>query len=213
MFRDRNDAAERLVRPLEKYRGRKDAVVLAIPRGGLAIGAVLARELRLPLDVVLTKKIGHPQNSELAVGSVSLDAEHYDADALASEGVGREYLKEEAARLRGELELVEKHYRGEVKSAPIADQIVIVVDDGIATGQTMLAALALLRKQRPLRLVVAVPVASASASTLLSLQADEVISLETPENLQAIGQYYRIFGQLSDEEAVRLLREAHPVRI
>jgi predicted phosphoribosyltransferase len=174
---------------------------------------VLSRELRLPLDVVLTKKIGHPNNSELAVGSVSLEAEHYDADALASDGVGKEYLKDEAARLRGELELLQKHYLGDAKSAPIVDKIVIVVDDGIATGQTMLAALALLRKQKPMRLIVAVPVASAQASMLLSLQADEVISLETPEKLDTIGRYYRIFGQLSDEEAVRLLQEARPVRL
>ncbi|MBI3553247.1 MAG: phosphoribosyltransferase [Elusimicrobia bacterium] len=208
MFRDRNDAAERLAGRLHKYRGRRDALILAVPRGGLVIGAVLSRELRLPLDIVLAKKIGHPMNSELAIGAVSLTSEQVDLPRLAREGISPQYVKDEIARLRDELTERSGRYRGQSKPLPVADKTVIVVDDGAATGRTLLAAIAIIRQQRPIKIVVAVPVAPAEAAALLALQADEVVSLETPETFDAIGEFYRVFGQVSDDEAARLLSEA-----
>ncbi len=209
MFRDRNDAAERLATRLQKYRARPDALILAIPRGGISIGAVLARKLRLPLDIALAKKIGHPKNSERAIGAVSLKSDYADLGRLADEGVSSEYLEDEIARIREELKHRYELYRGAAKAANLADKTVILVDDGVATGATLLAAAALVKRENPARLIVAVPVATRKAATLLSAQVDEVICLESPEKIETIGRCYRVFGRLSDEEAARLLVEAN----
>jgi predicted phosphoribosyltransferase len=208
MFRDRNDAAQRLARQLQKYHGREDAVVLAVPRGGVVIGAVLARELRLPLDIVLVKKIGHPSNSELAVGAVSLTSEHADPVFLAKADITPEYIKEEAQQIREDLREQYRLYRGHAKPIELADKIVILTDDGAATGNTLIAAISLIRQERPARIIVALPVAPAKTATLLSLQADEVLCLESPQRFDVISRYYRVFGQVDDEEAVRLLASA-----
>lgn len=205
MFRDRSDAGLRLARKLQKYHGRADAVVLAVPRGGLVIGAEIARELRLPLDICLAKKIGHPENSELAVGAVSLHTEQVDYAMLKQAGISTDYIKEEIKRIREGLRAQYKLYRGVENPVALADKIVIVTDDGVATGRTLLAAIALIRQERPAKLVCAIPVAPAQTATLLSLQADEVLCLETPQHFSAIGEFYRVFGQVSDEEAARIL--------
>jgi len=208
MFRDRNDAAERLARRLQKYHGNKDAIVLAVPRGGVVIGAVLAQALRLPLDIALAKKIGHPRNSERAIGAVSLRGEVLDQDWLDSKELPPDYFKDEVARIRDDLKREYRAYRGDAKPPALAGKTVILVDDGAATGHTLLAAIGLLRAENPARIVVALPVALREAATLLSIQADEVLSLETPEYFDAIGECYRVFGQVSEEETVNLLSEA-----
>ncbi len=208
MFRDRNDAALRLARQLQKYHARHDAVVLAVPRGGLVIGAVLSRELRLPLDVTLAHKIGHPENSELAIGAVSLTDEQVDETSLKKAGIPLDYVKGEVSRVREILSERSRLYRSRSAPIPLADKTVILTDDGAATGQTLLAAIALIRREKPLRIICAIPVAPAATATLLSLQADEVLCLESPKRFKAIGEFYRVFGQVEDDEAARLLSEA-----
>jgi putative phosphoribosyl transferase len=205
MFRDRHDAAQRLARQLQKYHAHHEALVLAVPRGGVAIGAVLARELRLPLDIILAKKIGHPSNSELAIGAVSLASEHADPALLAKASIPADYVREEALQIRRELQDQYRLYKGDEKPLPLTDKIVILTDDGAGTGNTVLAAISLIRAEKPLRIIVALPVAPAATATLLSLQADEVLCLESPKRFSAIGAFYRVFGQVSDDEAVRLL--------
>ncbi|MDE2489379.1 MAG: phosphoribosyltransferase [Elusimicrobia bacterium] len=212
LFRDRREAAELLADRLRRYAGRKDAVVLAVPRGGLPIGAVVARELGLPLDVILTKKIGHPENPEFAIGAVSLGAEDVDEQAVAREGVSRAWIAAETARLRAVLRERARFYRGAAPPVPLAGRTAIVVDDGIATGRTLRAALAPLRREGVRRVVVAAPVAPPDAVRRLAEEADEVVVLDQPEDFAAIGQFYEDFSQVSDAEAAALLRGAGEAR-
>lgn len=207
MFRDRVDAGRRLAGGLERYRGRAGAIVLAVPRGGLPVGAEVARALGLPLDALLVKKIGHPANPECAVGAVSLTGEAVDPGTLARAGVPAEYAAAEVERLRADLRRRSVRYRGAAPPPAVSGRTVILVDDGAATGLTLLAAVDVLRRERAGRIVVAVPVASAEAAAALRARADELVCLLVPPDLDAIGRYYADFSQVSDEEAVALLRD------
>jgi predicted phosphoribosyltransferase len=206
MFRDRDDAARLLAKKLAHWRGRKDVLVLAVPRGGLPIGAVLARELGLRLDVILTKKIGHPSNPEFAIGAVSLAGESIDERTVARDAISPAYIAQEIALIRETLEKRYRMYCGAARPAPVAGKTVILTDDGAATGRTLLVAVDLLRGQGAARIVVALPVASEDAVAALRACADEVVCLEIPADFMAIGQFYADFSQVPDEEAVALLR-------
>lgn len=208
MFRDRHDAGIRLARALRRYRGAKDALVLAVPRGGLPVGREIARALGLRLDVVLTKKIGHPDNPEFAVGAVSLTDEALDAELIAREAVPREHILSAVARIRTELRARGRLYRGSADPPSVAGKTVILTDDGAATGRTLLAAVDLLRRQGARRIVVALPVAAPDAVAALKARADEAVCLEAPESFFAVGESYGDFNQVSDAEAVAILREA-----
>lgn len=203
LFQDRSDAAERLTHELSDYREREDVVVLAVPRGGVPLGHRIAQYLNAPLDVVLSKKIGHPRNSEFAVGSVSLNTRTIDPRVLVPE----EYLEEETSRLREALKEKERKYFGEQERIPVEGKCALLVDDGVATGSTMVAAIDLLREEGAKEVVVAIPVASPSALSWLKEKADDVICLTAPRDFHAIGQFYQSFGQTSDEEVKRLLRD------
>lgn len=205
MFHDRHDAAVRLARELRRFKGREDALVLAVPRGGLPIGAVLAAELGLPLDVILTKKIGHPYNPEFAIGAVSLTGETHDEELARREGISPEWVSAEVSRIRGTLRERYRRYHGAAKPLPVAGKTVILTDDGAATGRTLIVAVDLLRREGAARVVVAIPVAPPDAVALLEDAADEVVCLEVPAGFLAIGEFYGDFSQVSDEEAVALL--------
>jgi predicted phosphoribosyltransferase len=208
VFADRRHAGRELAALLARYRGREDAVVLAIPRGGVVIGAVLSEELGLPLDVILTKKIGHPDNPEYAIGAVWLGGEDVDEGVVARDGIPRSYLDRQIPRLRGLLRKREALYRrgrGELK---LSGKTAIVCDDGLATGDTMFAAIRAARKAGAARVVGAVPVAPPSAAAVLERLADEAVCPLRPADFFAIGQYYRDFTQVEDEEAIRLLAGA-----
>lgn len=206
MFHDRHDAALQLARKLQHYRGRADAVILAVPRGGLPIGGVLAAELGLPLDVALTKKIGHPANPEFAIGSVSLTDETLDEELVAAEGISSRYLDAQIARIRESLREKRRMYRGGTAPLPVAGKTVILTDDGAATGRTLLAAVDLLRREGAATIVAALPVASREAVALLKTRADEVVCLDVPSRFMAIGEFYEDFSEVDDVDAVRILR-------
>lgn len=208
MFEDRKDAARRLAGGLQAYAGRKDAVVAAIPRGGVVVGAVLAHELRLPLEAVLTKKIGHPFQPEYAIGVVNLSHELIDEEIVEREGISRDYIRGEVARLRELLRRRHDAYRGGRESPPLKGRTVILVDDGVATGHTMLAAVRLARDEGAAKVVVAVPVGPPDTLEKLRAQADDVVCLLAPEQFMAIGQFYANFDQVDDEEAMRLIKES-----
>ena len=212
MFRDREDAGERLAQALAAYKGRADVLILAVPRGGLAIGKVLAVELGLELDVLLAKKLGHPRDPEYAVGAVGLSGEWIDEEAVAMEPVSVERLRRDAERVRRALRKRDRLYREGRGTPSWEGRVVLLVDDGAATGRTLLAAVELARRERPRAVVVAVPVASAAALERLRRRADEVVCLVSREAFHAIGQFYGRFEQVSDEEAVALLREADAAR-
>ncbi|HVE14389.1 MAG TPA: phosphoribosyltransferase family protein [Elusimicrobiota bacterium] len=210
MFRDRLQAAEELARALSAHAG-EDGVVLAIPRGGVVVGAVLARELGMPLDVLLTKKIGHPRDPEFAIGSVDLDGACLDEDVAARESVSRDWAEREAARIRAGLRARYRAYRGLRQPARLDGKLAIVADDGIATGNTIAAALRIARREGARRVVAAAPVGSAAALARLSALADEIVCLERPEDFRAIGAFYRNFDPVEDDEVRRLLeRGAQP---
>ena len=204
MFKNRYDAAIRLAEGLRKYRG-EDGIVLAIPRGGVPMGVVLARELNFPLEVALAKKIGHPANREYAIGVVTLAGAAVNENAA---GVPEAYIREEAARLQVRLRDSLRRFMGGRPLTPLDGKTVVVVDDGIATGHTMVGTVQAIRAENPGKLIVAVPVASPHAARRLRPMVDELLCLLLPPDFRAVGQYYTEFEQVSDEEVVRLLRES-----
>ncbi|MGH9338396.1 MAG: phosphoribosyltransferase [Acidobacteriota bacterium] len=203
-FKDRFDAGERLAERLQAYKN-KDAVVLAIPRGGLEIGYPIAKTLGIPMDVALTKKIGHPANSEYAIGAVSLSGRVVDPGVQVS----GDYIEGETERLRKSLQNRYREYRDDRKPEALEGRVAIIVDDGLATGHTMRATIDLVRESRPDKIVVAVPVAPLEAIQSLREKVDEVVCLETPLFFRAIGQFYQHFEQVSDETARSLLETAN----
>jgi putative phosphoribosyl transferase len=211
MFRDRLEAGERLAAALESYRGRKDAVVLAVPRGGLPVGAVVAETLGLPLDVMLTKKIGHPDNPEVAIGAVALTGEVLGPMAHES-GVPESYLREQIRLLRAELKRRHALYAVGGEPVPVAGKTVLLVDDGAATGMTLKVAAGALKNAGAARVVIAVPVAPSDALEVLRSRADDVICLETPADFRAVGQFYADFAEIDDQQAAGLLRTYTPQR-
>jgi predicted phosphoribosyltransferase len=204
MFASRTDAARRLAEPLGRYRG-KNPLVLAIPRGAVEMGRVLADALGGELDVVLVRKLRSPMSAEFAIGAIDETGWAYVAPYAARYGADQAYLEGEQ---RTQLETLRRR-RAEYTPArpPIdpKDRIVIVVDDGLATGATMLAALHAARAKAPARLICAVPVAAPDSLELVWPHCDEVVCLEAPPEFYAVGQFYREFAQVEDEQVVALL--------
>lgn len=210
MFRDRTDAAVQLAEQL-KGRTFRNPLVLAIPRGGVVTGAVLARELGADLDVVLSRKLRAPEQPELAIGALSEAGEIYlnhQADEVL--GVTEEYLAEERRHQLGEIARRKKLFREVKPQEPVAGRSVLVTDDGIATGSTMIAALQMVKTQNPYETIVAVPVASPERLRTVRKWCDEIVCLLKPSYFWAIGQFYEDFSQVEDEEVVEILRSFAP---
>lgn len=205
-FTNRTEAGRLLATRLKQYRGC-DGIVLAIPRGGVPVAFEVARELDLPLDIVLTRKIGHPFNKEYAIGAASL-TDHF---VIPHEGVSEEYIRQELAEVRQRLQHMQARFRGQRPAARLEGKTLIVVDDGIATGNTLLATVQLLRRSSPAAIVIAVPVSSHHAVELLGREADELIALLTPDEFFGVGAFYEDFSQVSDEEVMKMLVERFEV--
>jgi putative phosphoribosyl transferase len=207
-FTDRVDAGKRLASSLKNFSGKK-GIVLAIPRGGVVVGYEIAKVLNLPLDVIIPRKIGAPDNPELAIGAIAEDGTAIlDNRLIAYLGVSEEYIKEETERQIKEIERRLKLYRHDTSYPNLKGLDVIVVDDGIATGSTMKAALASVKNRGAVSVTVAVPVGPPSTIEELNEIADRVVCLYTPEYFQAIGEFYSNFSQTEDEEVIKLLRES-----
>jgi putative phosphoribosyl transferase len=207
LFSNRIDAGKQLATALKGKVG-KEAVVLAIPRGGVVVGFEVARELGLPLDVIVPRKIGAPNNPELAIGAMTQDGTIIlDKGLMRYLGVSEAYVQQESERQKLEIERRLKSYRGDSPKSNLEDCDVILVDDGIATGSTMKAALASVRKSGAKRVLVAVPIGPPSTIEELKKMADAVVCLFMPEDFSAIGQFYDDFDQTTDEEVRKLLRE------
>jgi predicted phosphoribosyltransferase len=208
-FRDRSDAGRQLAARLQEYRGRPDVLVLALPRGGVPVGYEVARALGAPLDVFVVRKLGVPGHEELAMGAIATGgARVMNEEVVARVGISPEVLDAVTTREREEVFRRERLYRGDRTPPDVRGRTVIVVDDGLATGATMRAAVAALRQQRPERIVVAVPAGSAETCADLRTNADEVVCLLTPDPFLAVGFWYEDFGQLSDEDVRSLLERA-----
>jgi putative phosphoribosyl transferase len=204
-FRDRADAGGRLARALEHYRDG-DGIVYPLPRGGIVLGVEVAAHLRLPLDLVIPRKIGHPWNPEYALCAVTEHGEPVcNPDELAR--VDPVWFAAQVEEARREARRRRELYLGDRKPLDAAGRIAILVDDGIATGLTMRAAIKDVRDRKPARIVVAIPVGPADTVEWLGHEVDEVVTLEAPEYfLGAVGAYYADFAQLTDEDVIRLMR-------
>jgi putative phosphoribosyl transferase len=203
-FRDRQDAALRLIPYLEKYKNEQ-GVVLAVPRGGVPIAYYISKYYNLPLELLMTKKIGHPSHEEFAIGAVSLE----DYIIGDTHGAPPEYIEREVQRIRQSLKERYKKFMGDHEPVDLENKIVIIVDDGVATGNTILSSIKMLRRKRPKKIVVAVPVAPADTAEKIRKQVDDFICLSTPEMFIGVGLHYLDFSQVSDEEVSRLLKDAN----
>lgn len=205
LFANRREAGKLLAKRLSEYSNRSDVVVLAIPRGGVVVAAEVARALHVALDVIVTKKIGAPHQEELAIGAVAEDGEPIFDRALISQlDISDDYLKKAKKRIHKKIaDYIKKFRKGD--SIALARKVVIVVDDGIATGSTVEAALVWLKEKKPAEIVLAVPTGAGDSVGRLSKLADKTICLDTPSWFSAVGQFYKEFEQVSDEQVGRIL--------
>lgn len=207
MYRDRVDAGKRLAQTVRHFKG-KNTVVLALPRGGIILGAEVAKELKAPLGLVLVRKIGHPAYPEYAIGALAESEQPvYNQDELL--GLDYAWLRDAVSTARQLIEQRRELYYGEDFSPPeVKDKVVILVDDGIATGLTMEAAARAMQSKHAKRVIVAVPVSPRDSIDELKITADEVVVLDNPEDFKgAVGSHYREFNQVDDEEVRTLLRK------
>jgi putative phosphoribosyl transferase len=215
LFRDRTDAGRQLANELTAYAGRPDVLVLALPRGGVPVGYEVARALDAPLDVFLVRKLGLPGQEELAMGAVASGGVRVlNEEVVQGLGVPDWMIDDVARREQQELGRRERVYRGDRPAPDVRGRTVILVDDGLATGSTMRAAVAALRQQGPARVVVAVPLGAAETCAEFRGEADEAVCARTPQPFYAVGAWYDDFSQTTDEEVLDLLDRAasrHPV--
>lgn len=210
VFLDRSEAGRLLGHRLNRYANRNDVLVLALPRGGVPVGMEVARSLRAPFDVFLVRKLGAPGQQELAIGAISSGGVRVlDEETILALGISSDQVEMLVKRERLELERRERLYRGNSNAREIRGRTAILVDDGMATGLTMRAAVQALRHRSPGKILVAVPVASSTACRRLGEEADEVVCLSTPPEFLAVGQWYRDFSQVEDAEVRELLDRAN----
>lgn len=208
-FLNRKDAGQQLAHILKPYANRDDVMVLALPRGGVPIGYEIAKVLKAPLDICLVRKLGVPGQEELALGAIAPRGTRVlNQEVISNQGISRETIDKVTADELKELQRRDRTYRGDKPYPNLHNKIVILVDDGIATGATMQAAIAILQKQEPAQIIVAVPIAAPQAYQVLKPVVDQVVCLLMPEVLYSIGLWYEDFMQTTDEDVCTLLQQA-----
>ncbi|KIE58818.1 phosphoribosyl transferase [Methylacidiphilum kamchatkense Kam1] len=209
IFQDRKEAGRLLAEELLEYGGKSDVVILALPRGGVEVGFAMSNILKLPLDIFVVRKIGVPWQEELAMGAIASGGiQVLNQSVINSLNIDEETIREVTARELLELHRRENLYRKDLPALSLTNKTIILVDDGIATGSTMRAAVAAIRKLAPKELIVAVPVAPPYVYEEMKKIADRVVVLMTPEEFYGVGQWYENFNQLSDWEVCAMLRES-----
>lgn len=207
MFKDRTDAGVQLSSRLKEYKDKEGVIVLALPRGGVVTGYEIAQHLNTPLDIVIVRKIGFPGQPELGIGAVSETGSIVLNDYIISGyGVSKEYIEREVSRQQEEIARRVKLYRKGKWLAGLKGKTIILVDDGVATGATMKAAITTLKEEKLNKLIVALPVAPSSVAEEIEKMVDEFICIETPFDFMAVGSYYDNFTQVSDKEVVEILQ-------
>ncbi len=207
VFKDRKDAGKKLAEKLEHYRDKGDVVVLGLPRGGVTVACAIAEALRCSLDILIVRKIGVPGSPELAAGAVSeTGTVVFNEDIISIYGVDKEYLERETARQKEEIARRVGLYRGGKGISSLTCKTVILVDDGVATGATMRAAIATLAEERIAWLAAALPVASQEAEQEIAQMVDELICLQAPPGFMAVSNYYYDFAQVEDNDVVAMLK-------
>lgn len=206
LFKDRTEAGTQLAALMGKFKNAKNTIILGLPRGGVATAKALAKELNLPLDVTCPRKVGAPFNPELAIGAVTESGEGvYNWDLIRQVGISEEYLKQEAEKQSQIAQHRLKTFRKDLPPRKVEGKTVILVDDGLATGATMKAAIKSVRKENAAAIVVAVPVSPSDTLQDLQELADEVICIAAPPFFEAVGQFYLDFRQVEDDEVVMML--------
>jgi putative phosphoribosyl transferase len=203
---DRKEAGQRLAQALGRYRDHPNAIILGLPRGGVPVAYEIAQALHLPWDICLVRKLGLPGHKELAMGAIAANGVRVlNYEVIAWHSISSKQIEEVAAKELRELQRRDHVYRGTREAPKLRDRVVIIVDDGLATGASMRAAIQVIQQQQPAQVVVAVPVAPKSACEELSHAVDQVVCLMQPETFYAIAQWYDNFAQVSDEEVCTLL--------
>jgi putative phosphoribosyl transferase len=209
VFNDRQDAGRQLASKLQKYKGQKDCVVVGLARGGVVTAFEVAMVLKLPLSVVIVRKIGAPYNEELALGAIAESGEGiFNEDLISVLGVSSDYLQREVERQKKIAQERARLYRGEAPAMSLKNKVVILVDDGIATGASMRVAIKSVKAAGAQKVVLAAPVAAPDSLKILQKEVDEVVCLSTPLYFEAVGRFYRSFDQTGDEELIRLLEKS-----
>jgi putative phosphoribosyl transferase len=208
-FRDRTEAGKLLASKLSGYANRKDVLVLALPRGGVPVALEVAKELNAPLDIFVVRKLGVPGHEELAMGAIAPGGVCVlDSGIVQRSHVSTSHIETIIAKERAELERREKAYRGDAPTADVLGKTIILVDDGLATGSTMRAAVAAIKRGQPAKIVIAVPTAPPSSVNELRTEVDDVVAYITPRLFFGVGEWYKKFNQVSDDEVRALLQES-----
>lgn len=206
LFKDRRDAGKQLAAKLEKFKAQKDVLVLGLARGGMVTASEVAVGLHVPLNVVVVRKIGAPGNEELALGAIAEHGEGvFNEHLIGVLGVSSDYIKKEVERQKALLKNRLELYRGKTPAPDLKGKTVILVDDGIATGASMLVAIKSMREAKVKKIVLAVPVAAPDSLRKIAKEVDEAVCLYSPVFFEAVGAFYRQFDQTSDEEVIQLL--------
>jgi putative phosphoribosyl transferase len=209
LFQNRREAGSSLAGELSSFKGRAYLIVLGIPRGGVVVGHEIAKALDAPLDVYITRKIGAPHNPELAIGAVASDGTLLiDHQLVRRLGVSQDYVDQESERQKQEITRRVAEYRGDRPGLELTGKAVILVDDGVATGATTLATVRAIKSQQPSELILAVPVGPQDSIESLRQEVDQLVCLHAPEVFWAVGAFYNVFDQTSDEEVKTLLKAA-----
>jgi putative phosphoribosyl transferase len=205
-FRDRYEAGKKFAEALASYRGQ-DVVVYALPRGGVILGYEIAKALGAPLDLIISRKIGYPSHEEFAIGAVAEDG-HMVLDQTAATRVDPNWIYSKAEEERQEAKRRREVYLSGLNPLSVEGKTAIIVDDGVATGLTLMLAIGELKHRQPKKIVVAVPVASSEASDMIKQAADELVVLDVPVYFEAVGAYYDKFPQITDEEVIDLMKKS-----
>ncbi len=207
MFEDRVAAGRSLARALKKFEG-ENPVVLGIPRGGIIVAAEVAREMNTGLDVIIPRKIGAPENPELAIGAVAGDGQVImNRELVKSLNVSEDYINKNIDKELQEIKRRRRQYMGELSGLNVGNKVVLIIDDGLATGFTARAAVKALRTLKPRKIILAVPVAPAETVAKLAPEVDELVNLSTPPEFYAVGQFYKEFRQVTDDEVKETMRQ------
>jgi predicted phosphoribosyltransferase len=209
IFHDRADAGQKLALALQKFKNAKNTIILALPRGGVVVGFETAEELNLPLDIIVPRKIGAPDNEEFAIGAITESGEGiFDQEIISTYDISQDYIDKTVAKEKKEAERRLKTYRGDRPSLELKDKTVIIVDDGIATGSTMRAAIKSVKTKQAKKVIVAVPTSAADSAAEIKKEVDEFICLDIPEYFGAVGAFYEVFIQTEDNEVIELLQKS-----
>ncbi|OGY41952.1 MAG: phosphoribosyltransferase [Candidatus Buchananbacteria bacterium RBG_13_36_9] len=209
IFKNRQDAGQKLAEKLKEFKDQKETIILALPRGGVVTAFEIAKELNLPLDLVVPRKIGAPHNEEYAIGAITESGEGiFNQEVIDSLKISKEYLNNKVTEEKKEAERRLKTYRQDRPILNLENKTVIIVDDGIATGLTMRAAIKSVREKGAKKIIVAVPVSAKDSLKIIQAEVDKVICLDAPLFFGAVGAFYEDFGQTSDEEVIELMEKS-----